>query len=102
GLDILFAPGLRAAHPELQESSREFVALLLPSAFEVIAPGEGAEAAVALLDALNALARGYVAQLLEGKFGDPEEVAEDVATRATRAARVLVAGYGLPSGAADG
>ncbi|MEU2212466.1 TetR/AcrR family transcriptional regulator [Streptomyces hygroscopicus] len=102
GLDILFAPGLRAAHPELQESSREFVALLLPSAFEVIAPGEGAEAAVALLDALNALARGYVAQLLEGKFGDPEEVAEDVATRATRAARVLVAGYGLPSGPADG
>ncbi|CAM5565092.1 hypothetical protein SANTM175S_00241 [Streptomyces antimycoticus] len=97
GLDILFAPGLRATHPELRDSTREFVDLLLPSAFEVIAPGEGPATAVALLDALHALARGYVAQLLEGKFGDPKDVVEGVATRATQAARALVAGYGVPS-----
>ncbi|MBI0383639.1 TetR/AcrR family transcriptional regulator, partial [Streptomyces albiflaviniger] len=65
---------------------------------EVVAPGDAAVTAVALLDALHALARGYVAQLLEGKFGDPDDVVEEVAIRATRAARALVAGYGLPSG----
>jgi AcrR family transcriptional regulator len=98
GLNILFAPDLRATHPEVGDSTREFVDLLLPSAFEAVAPGQGATTAVALLDALHALARGYVAQLLEGKFGDPDEVVEAIADRATQAARALVTGYGIPNG----
>ncbi|MEU8825490.1 TetR family transcriptional regulator [Streptomyces sp. NPDC048636] len=95
---ILNVPGLLAARPELQNSTREFVDLLLPSAFEVLPPGRGAETAVALLDALHALARGYVTLLLDGKFGEPGEVAEAIATRAIRAARALVAGYCIPDG----
>ncbi|MET8010321.1 TetR/AcrR family transcriptional regulator [Streptomyces sp. NPDC005271] len=102
GLDILFAPGLRAAHPEVRESGREFVDMLLPSAFAVLPPGQGAATAVALLDALHALARGYVAQLLDGKFGDPAEVVEEIAARASQAARTLVAGYRIPDGPAAG
>lgn len=96
--DILNAPGLRATRPELRDATREFVDLLLPSAFEVLPPGRGPETAVALLDALHALGRGYVTLLLDGKFGDPGEVAEAIATRATRAARALVAGYTGPGG----
>ncbi|MBL1095580.1 TetR/AcrR family transcriptional regulator [Streptomyces coffeae] len=96
GFDILNAPGLRASRPELRDATREFIDLLLPSAFEVLPPGRGAETAVALLDALHALARGYVALLLDGKFGDPGEVAEAIAARAIGAARALVAGYCAP------
>ncbi|MDX3232215.1 TetR/AcrR family transcriptional regulator [Streptomyces sp. ME19-01-6] len=96
GFDLLFAPGLRAHHLELRDSTREFIDLLLPSAFEVVPPGQGAQTAVELLEALSAVARGYVALLLDGIFGDPGAVAAEVATRATRAARALVDGYGLP------
>ncbi|RNG30758.1 TetR/AcrR family transcriptional regulator [Streptomyces botrytidirepellens] len=91
GYELLYAPGVRTAHPDVVASKREFVDLLLPSAFEVV-PGEHG-AAVALLEALQALARGYATLLLDGVFGDPDEVVEDVAARATRSARALVAGY---------
>ncbi|ADI12068.1 transcriptional regulator, TetR family protein [Streptomyces bingchenggensis BCW-1] len=93
--ELLFAPGLRAHHLELRNSTREFIDLLLPSAFEVVPPGQGAKTAVELLEALSVMARGYVALLLDGMFGDPSAVAADVAARATRAGRALVDGYGL-------
>ncbi|OMI34759.1 TetR/AcrR family transcriptional regulator [Streptomyces sparsogenes] len=96
GFDLLFAPGLRTHHLELRDSTREFIDLLLPSAFEVVPPEQGAKAAVGLLEALSAVARGYVALLLDGVFGEPGAVAAEVAVRATRAARALVDGYGLP------
>ncbi|WP_421109457.1 TetR/AcrR family transcriptional regulator [Streptomyces sp. NEAU-S77] len=96
GYELLYAPGVRTAHPEVVTSKREFVDLLLPSAFEV-APEEHGAAAVALLEALQALARGYATLLLDGVFGDPDEVVEDVAARATRSARALVAGYSATS-----
>lgn len=98
GYELLYAPGVRTAHPEVVTSKREFVDLLLPSAFEVVPEEQGA--AVALLEALQALARGYATLLLDGVFGDPDEVVEDVAARATRSARALVAGYSATS--ADG
>ncbi|MFI0777671.1 TetR/AcrR family transcriptional regulator [Streptomyces sp. NPDC021212] len=91
GYELLYAPDVRTACPEVLTAKREFVDLLLPSAFEVVAEGRGA--AVALLEALQALARGYATLLLDGVFGDPDEVVEDVAARATRSARALVAGY---------
>ncbi|MFI0819521.1 TetR/AcrR family transcriptional regulator [Streptomyces sp. NPDC021098] len=92
GYELLYAPGVRTAHPDVVTSKREFVDLLLPSAFEVV-PREGGATAVALLEALQALTRGYATLLLDGVFGDPDEVVEDVAARATRSARALVAGY---------
>lgn len=92
GYELLYAPGVRTAHTDVATSKREFVDLLLPSAFEVV-PEEGGVLAVALLEALQALARGYATLLLDGAFGDPDEVVEDVAARATRSARALVAGY---------
>ncbi|MGW2327086.1 TetR/AcrR family transcriptional regulator [Streptomyces sp. NPDC001700] len=91
GCELLYAPGVRTAHPEVLTAKREFVDLLLPSAFEVVP--EERTAAVALLEALQALARGYATLLLDGVFGDPDEVVEEVAARATRSARAMVAGY---------
>lgn len=91
GSELLYASGVRTAHPEVLTAKREFVDLLLPSAFEVV-PDERA-VAVALLEALQALARGYATLLLDGVFGDPDEVVEEVAARATRSARAMVAGY---------
>jgi AcrR family transcriptional regulator len=90
GYELLNAPGVRTAHPEVLDSKREFVDLLLPSAFEVV-PTE--RAAVALLEALQALARGYAALLPDGVSGDPDEVVEHIAARATQSARALVTGY---------
>ncbi|EFL28766.1 translation initiation factor IF-2 [Streptomyces himastatinicus ATCC 53653] len=95
GYELLYAPGVRTAHPDVVTAKREFVDLLLPSAFEVVSEEHGA--AVALLEALQALARGYATLLLDGVFGDPDEVAEDVAARATRSARALVAGSSVTS-----
>ncbi|MGR3937450.1 TetR/AcrR family transcriptional regulator [Streptomyces sp. BRA346] len=95
GYELLYAPGVRTAHPDVVTAKREFVDLLLPSAFEVVSEEHGA--AVALLEALQALARGYATLLLDGVFGDPDEVVEDVAARATRSARALVAGYSATS-----
>ncbi|MDT0544893.1 MULTISPECIES: TetR/AcrR family transcriptional regulator [Streptomyces] len=99
--DLLFAPGLRVHHLELRDSTREFIDLLLPSAFDVVPPDRAAKAAVELLEALSALARGYVALLLDGVFGEPDAVAAEVAARATRAARAMVDGYGLPDAGAQ-
>ncbi|WP_055553628.1 TetR/AcrR family transcriptional regulator [Streptomyces sp. NBRC 110028] len=97
GYELLYAPGVRTAHPEVLTAKREFVELLLPSAFEVVSEERGAEeGAVALLEALHALSRGYATLLLDGVFGDPDEVVEDVVARATRSARALVAGYSTP------
>lgn len=96
GYELLYAPGVRTARPEVLTAKREFVDLLLPSAFEVV-PEEQGTAAVALLEALQALARGYATLLLDGVFGAPEDVVEDVAARATRSARALVAGYSTAS-----
>ncbi|WP_063729623.1 TetR/AcrR family transcriptional regulator [Streptomyces sp. RTd22] len=95
GYELLYAPGVRTAHPDVVTSKREFVDLLLPSAFEMVPEEQGA--AVALLEGLQALARGYATLLLDGVFGDPDEVAEDVAARATRSARALVAGSSVTS-----
>jgi len=91
GYELLYSPGVRTADQEVLTSKREFVDLLLPSAFEVVPEERGA--AVALLEALQALARGYTTMLLDGVFGDPDEMVEEVAARATRSARALVAGY---------
>lgn len=89
---LLMDGDLRETHPELTESTRSLVDLQLPSALALAEP----ETAVALLEALRALARGYAALLLDGAFGPPSQVSESVAARAVRAARVLAAGYGSP------
>jgi hypothetical protein len=65
--------------------------VLLPIAQELVPDGDAA-AAVALLEAHNALARGYATLLLEGLFGEPDVVVEAVAARASAAARALTAG----------
>jgi AcrR family transcriptional regulator len=93
GFDVLFAPGLGAAHPEVGDTIRELVDLLLPVTFEVVPEGRGAEDAVKLLNSLKALSRGYVALFLDGAFGEPEQVVDAVAACATDAARAMLRGY---------
>ncbi|WP_095757728.1 TetR/AcrR family transcriptional regulator [Streptomyces xinghaiensis] len=92
GFDILFHADLRAAHPELRDSGRALIDMLLPDAFALV-PDGGHELAVTLLEALAALTRGYAALLLSGLFGEPGEAAERVAARATTTARALVRGF---------
>ncbi|GHJ42082.1 TetR/AcrR family transcriptional regulator [Streptomyces sp. TS71-3] len=87
--DLLMDAELRSYRPELRESTRSLVDLQLPSALALAEP----QSAVALLEALRCLSRGYAALLLDGSFGPPMEVCESVAERAGRAARSLASGY---------
>ncbi|MCW2953595.1 MAG: regulatory protein TetR [Conexibacter sp.] len=92
GFDLLFAvSGWTGDFPELRGSTRALLDVLLPIAQELVPDGDAA-AAVALLEAHNALARGYATLLLEGLFGEPDVVVEGVAARASAAARALTAG----------
>ncbi|GHH86047.1 TetR family transcriptional regulator [Streptomyces sulfonofaciens] len=86
---LLMDADLRTCHPELKESTRALIDLQLPSALALAEP----QTAVALLEALRCLARGYAALLLDGVFGAPPSVCDSVAARATRAARNLASGY---------
>ncbi|GAA2331229.1 TetR/AcrR family transcriptional regulator [Streptomyces cuspidosporus] len=90
GYELLTAPSLLEANPELREGNRALADLLLPSALE-LAPD--AESAHALLDAICSLMRGYAARLIDGEFGTSEQAVEEIAARATTATRALVAGH---------
>lgn len=92
GLDMIFAPALRALHDEeLADAGRAVMAALMTPARQLT---DGPGTALRLVEQVVALAHGYATLDVDGFLATDRITDEPTCVRAARAAAALVAGHG--------
>jgi AcrR family transcriptional regulator len=91
GFDVIYASGLdRREHPDLRQSQRALIDLLLPLGVGLT---HNHQKAIDLLEAHIASSHGFAALMRAGFFAARPTTADDIATRAIHASRTLIAGF---------